>query len=89
MNIKTAKNGEYYGKNNKCRCDERNEKFTYDITQTREKFKCCIAHCKEAALTMKTASGIKRFQEDKGFGKSFDTLLALVQSRGFCQPENC
>ena len=36
---------------------------------------------------MKTASGIKSFQEDKGFGKWFNTLLPLVQSRASCQPE--
>ena len=69
-NIKTAKNGEYYAKiieELKRRCKQRNEEFTYDVAQTREKFKRCISHCKEAALTMKTASGIKRFQEDKGF----------------------
>ena len=67
--------------------EERNEEFTYDVAQTREKFKRCISHCNEAALTMKTASGIKRFQEDKGFGKWFNTLLPLVQSRASCQPE--
>ena len=89
-NIKTAKNGEYYAKiieELKRRCEQRNEEFTYDVAQTREKFKRCISHCKEAALTMKTASGIKRFQEDKGFGKWFNTLLPLVQSRVSCQPE--
>ena len=48
-NIKTAKNGEYYAKiveELKRRCEERNEEFTYDIAQTREKFKRCISHCK-------------------------------------------
>ena len=64
-----------------------NGEFTYNITETREKFKQCISHCKEAALMMKTASGIKRFQDDKGFGKWFNTLLPLAQSRASCQPE--
>ena len=37
---------------------------------------------------MKTSSRIKRFQEDKGFGKWFNnTLLPLVQSRASCHPE--
>ena len=59
-NIKTAKNREYYVKiiELKQRCEERNEEFPYDIAQTREKFKHCISHCKEAALTIKIASRI-------------------------------
>ena len=61
--------------------------FTYDVNQTREKFKRCMAECKKASLTMKTASGIKRFQENKGYGKRFNCLLPFVQSRVSCQPE--
>lgn len=89
-NIKTSKNGGYYEKivkELKGRCTRRGESFTYDVNQTREKFKRLVAECKKAALIMKTASGIKRFQEDKGYGKWFNCLLPLVQTRASCQPE--
>ena len=89
-NVETAKNGGYYEQiiaELKKRCLSREENFPYDIGQTREKFKRCISECKKAALTMKTASGIKRFQEDKGYGKWFNQLLPLVQTRASCQPE--
>ena len=89
-NVKTAKNGCYYEqiiKEIRKRCLSRGENFTYVVSQTREKFKRCISECKKAALTLKTASGIKRFQEDKGYGKWFNQLLPLVQSRASCQPE--
>ncbi len=36
---------------------------------------------------MKTASGIKRFQEDRGSEKWFNCLLPLIQTRASCQPE--
>ena len=36
---------------------------------------------------MKTGSGIKRFQEDKEYGKWFNQLLPLVQTRASCQLE--
>ena len=71
----------------KKRCLERGETFSYDVSQTREQFKRCMSECKNASLTMKTASGIKRFQENKGYGKWFNCLLPLVQSRVSCQPE--
>ena len=89
-NIKTSKNSGYYEKivkELKERCARRGESFSYDVNQTREKFKRLIAECKKAALIMKTASGIKRFQEDKGYGKWFNCLLPLVQTRASCQPE--
>ena len=38
-------------------------------------------------MTIKTATGIKRFQEDKGFSNWFQQLFPLVQSRDSCQPE--
>ena len=36
---------------------------------------------------MKTSSGIKRFQDNKGYGKWFNCLLPLIQTRALCQPE--
>ncbi|XP_046854719.1 uncharacterized protein LOC124447762 [Xenia sp. Carnegie-2017] len=53
----------------------------------RNKFKKCIGECKHAAMTIKTASGIKRFQEGKGYGIWFKQLFQLVQSRDSCRPE--
>ena len=42
--------------------------FYYDVKQTRDKFKRCVAMCREAALKIKTKSGINLFQEEKQFG---------------------
>ena len=89
-NTKTAKNRKYYAQiinELKKRCLERGETFTYDVNQTQEKFKRCLSECEKASLTMKTASGIKRFQEDKGYGTWFNCLPPLVQTRVSCQPE--
>ena len=36
---------------------------------------------------MKTASGVKRFQEEKTYGTWFNQLFALVKTRESCQPE--
>ncbi len=89
-NVKTARNGIYYSKimtELKQRCERRQELFPFDIRQIREKFKRCVSECKKASLVMKTASGIKRFQEEKGHSKRFNCLLPLVQSRASCQPD--
>ena len=66
---------------------ERGEEFSFDIKQIRDKFKQCMSKCKKASLLMKTASGIKSFQEDRGFGKWFHCLLPLIQTKESCQPE--
>ena len=42
--------------------------------------------CKQAALTQKSATGIKRFQEDQALGKWFTTLFEVVKTRESCQP---
>jgi len=41
----------------------------------------------KSALTIKTATGINRFQEEKNYGPWFPILFALVETRGSCQPE--
>ena len=51
------------------------------------KFKKAIAECKKAALTIKTATGIKRFIEEKGYGSWFNTLFAIVKNRNACRLE--
>ena len=38
-------------------------------------------------MTVKTASGITRFQDEKGYGKWFNQLFPLIQTRASCQPE--
>ena len=71
----------------KKRCSRRLEISSFAIKQVREKFKRCLAECKNLALTMKTASGIERFQEEKGYSKCFNCLLPFVPSRVSCQPD--
>ncbi len=71
----------------KDRCAEREEEINFTVGQLRSKFKKCVEECKKAALTIKTASGIKRFQDEKGYGGWFNQLFALVRTRDSCQPE--
>ena len=49
--------------------------FEYDVKHTREKFKHCTGICKDAAMKIKTASGITRFQEDEENGTWFNKLF--------------
>ena len=69
------------------RASARGDKFTIKINQMRTKFKRCVSQCKQAALTQKTATRIKRYQEDRGFGKWFNALFDVVKTRDSCQPE--
>ena len=89
-NVKNVKNSEYYKKviqEIEERCTERGETFPYDLKQTRDKFKRCVSACREAALKIKTSSGIKRFQEEKEYGQWFTKLYGVVKSFENCQPE--
>ena len=61
--------------------------FPFSTGQMRTKFKRCVAECKKLALTIKTATGVKRIQEDRGYGPWFNQLFSLVQSRDSCNPE--
>lgn len=47
-----------------------------------------VSVCKKVCLTMKTASGIATFIEEKEYGKWFDLLFPLVKTRDSCKPEN-
>ena len=88
-NMPKASNAEVYRKIVKdmnSRCQERGESFTFTLYQTRNKFKKLMSICKSALLTMKTASGIKRFQDDKQFGSWFNILTQIMKSRLSCQP---
>ena len=69
----------------KKRALERGDEIIFTVTQLRTKFKKCISECKRAALTLKTAKGIKRLQEDCGFGQWFNLLFAIVKTRDSCQ----
>ena len=54
--------------------------FPFQVQQMRNKFKSCISTCKQICMTMKTASGIERFVEERGYGKWFDLLYELVKT---------
>eukprot|EP00794_Sanderia_malayensis_P001209 gene1209-585_t len=90
QNTKNQKNAEVYGKvlkELKCRALARNESVNFTVVQLRNKLKKVVAECKKAALVMKTASGIKRFQEEINYGPWFNQLFELVKTRDSCQPE--
>ena len=38
-------------------------------------------------MTIKTGTGIKRFQDSQGYGKWFLTLFAVVKTSESCQPQ--
>ena len=89
-NVKNSKNSEYYEKVIKElreRCQARDEVFEYDVKHTREKFKRCIGICNDAAMKIKTASGITRFQEDKEYGTWFNKLFNVIKTTANFQPE--
>ena len=89
-NTKNQKNGAIYSKiliEVKERAATRNEPVPYTAVQLRTKFKKLVGECKRAALTIKTATGIKRFQDNKGYGQWFDQLFALIKTRDSCQPD--
>ena len=66
---------------------ERDEECSFTVTQLRTKFKKAVAECRKVALTMKTATGIKSFQEENGYGLWFNQLFALVKTRDSCKLE--
>ena len=89
-NTRNQINTEVYGKvleRLKDRAEGRNETVEFTPVQLRTKLKKATSECKKAALTMKTATGIKRLQDEKGYGPWFDQLFALVKTRNSCQPE--
>ena len=86
-NTKHQQNGRIYGKNLdelKDRANKRDEVIIFNVQQLRNKFKHCIIECKQAAITIKTGTGIKRFQDEKGYGTWFNILFPLVKSRDSC-----
>jgi len=64
---RTKKNGEVYAKvlmELQSRSTDRSEECPFGVDQLRTKFKKCVAECKKAAMAMKTAIGVVRFQEE-------------------------
>ena len=57
------------------RAEERQEKFEFDVTQIRNKFKTLTAECKKVSLTIKTATGITRGLDH---GLTSSTLLSRL-----------
>lgn len=89
-NTKNQHNGAIYEeilRTLKERASERGEEVPFNNVQLRTKFKKAVAECKKAALTIKTATGIKRFIEEKGYGSWFNALFAIVKTRDACRPE--
>lgn len=89
-NTKNKSNGKLYERileKLKKRCSERGEELAFNVNQLRQKFKRCVAECKHAALTIKTATGIDSFIEKKGYGAWFNQLYALVKTRDSCNPD--
>ncbi|CAH3153764.1 unnamed protein product, partial [Porites lobata] len=89
-NSKNTKNNEIYGKllkDLKERALARGDEFSFTVNQVRNKLKKLISECKKAALAIKTATGIDRFQEEKNYGPWFAVLFALVKTRDSCQPD--
>lgn len=69
------------------RAAKRNLQLVLSIGQIRTKFKKCVRDWKNAAMTIKTETEIKRFQDNQGYGKWFLILFAVVKTRESCQPE--
>ena len=89
-NIPNGKNALVYAKVIKKVTEQRGERgeaFDFTIDQTRNKFKKLIAICKSAALTIKSSSGIKRFQDEHEYGVWFTRLFPVVKSRDSSQPD--
>ena len=90
VNTKNQQNGEVYEKvlnELKSRADSKGGSVPFTVAQVRTKFKKCISKCKKAALTIKTATRVKRFQDDKDYGVWFDRLFELVKTRDSCRPD--
>ena len=79
-NTKNQKNGPIYVnilEELEAGASARGDKLSFTVNQLQTKFKKCISCCKQAALTVKTATGTKRCQEDRGYGKWFNALFEV------------
>ena len=90
VNTKNQQNGKVYEKvlkELKSRAGGKGNSVPFTVAQVRTKFKKCISECKKAALTIKAATGVKRFQDDKNYEVWFDRLFELVKTRDSCRPD--
>ena len=91
-NVKEQKNADVYSKILK-QLQERYLKysppsfFPFTVEQMRTEIKWCVSICKKICLTITNASGIKRLQDQKGYGQWFNLLFPLIKSCDCCQPE--
>ena len=86
-NTKNCRNSDLYGKVLHELNLRHDSTFPFNVDQIRNKFKKLISECKKLALTVRTATGIKRIQDDKGYGTWFDQLFPLIKSRDSCNPD--
>ena len=89
-NSKNSRNNEVYSKLLKDMqegFEARGHEVRFTVEQVRNKLKKLISECKKVALTVKTTTGVNRFQKEKNYGPWFPKLFALVKSRDSCQPE--
>ena len=70
------------------RTSGREENFYFTIDQMRSKFKKCVSECKKGALTIKSGTGIKRFQEDKSYAEWFCAAKMKINSYSGYKPLN-
>ena len=63
------------------------DSFPSTVEQMRTRLKWCVATCKRICLTVKTASGVKRLSDKKGYEKWFNLPYPTVKSCDSCQPE--
>ena len=69
------------------RLNARGQELQFTVAQIKSELKKLIGECKKVALTVKTATGIDRFQEQKNYGSWFPILFSLLKNGDFCQPE--
>ena len=81
-NSKNSRNNEVYSKlltDMQERFEVRGHEVRLTVEQVRNKLKKLIIECKKVALTVKTATGVNRLQEEKNYGPWFPMLFALVK----------
>ena len=59
----------------------------FTAVQLRNRFKEYVAESGKVALTIKTATGMKHFTDEKHYGPWLRQLFALIKTGDSCQPE--
>ena len=85
-NQKFAANNTLYQKvamelNQRIKRYEKPFSFEVTVTQARYKFRKLILKCKAQSLTQRTATGLSRYEVEKGYGKWWDELFPFLASR--------